>query len=71
MGSVSRILETYEEWPQSKPVLLDSEPIDAPSNRNGECAVWPDDEPLRAARGLLIGVALGLPMWALFLWALL
>ncbi len=66
MGILGRTLQPQQDWPQSKP--------GRPCSKAEEIAPTAgvdDSDPLNAARGAVLGVALGSIIWAVILWVLL
>jgi hypothetical protein len=74
MGNVSRTLQPQQDWTQSKPSRLGSkaeEKAPTTGERSKIAELVDDSDPLSAARGAVLGVALGSIVWAVILWALL
>ena len=74
MGSVSRILQPRQDWPQSKADLLDPNADSGGATGRGRSEITErieDCDPLNAAKGAVLGVALGSMIWVALLWALL
>jgi hypothetical protein len=74
MGNISRTLEARPDWSQSQSGRSGLKPekigpgVGQSTNPAGFSG---EDDPLRAARGVVLGVALGSTIWAVILWAVL
>lgn len=68
MGNVSRTLQPRQDWTRSEAVDLNSNPENsgaAASERSELTEQIDDSDPLNAAKGAVLGVALGSMIWAL------